>query len=105
MEKRTALCLFARGTWQETEEEEEEGPSRTGEVRQAVWEGFPKGHCYFLGGIKRVPVPLLPERGCLEGYGTSPKLRLDVLLGYRDGSANMGNEEDYSVGEHLSPAL
>lgn len=43
--------------------------------------------------------------GCLEGYGISSKLRLDVLLGYFDGSANMGNEEDYSVGECLSPAL
>jgi len=43
--------------------------------------------------------------GYLESYGIYSKFRLDVLLGYCDGRVDMGNVEDHSAGECLSPAL
>lgn len=112
--KRTALCVFAWGAWQEAEEEEEmgEGGGGGGGTQQDS-----RGETGTLGGFSQRPLLLLGRYkksslalsclnvGYLEGYDTYSKLRPDVLLGYCDGSADTGTKEDYSVGECFSPVL
>lgn len=76
---------------------------RKGSAGQETWDkhsgnAFPKVAATSWEVEKEVLSLVFLKVGYLEGYNISSKLRLDILLAYCDGIANMRNKDDYSWG-------